>query len=78
MGFRGLPKFLFGQKVFGRPGVPRPKNHKLSGNEWFVGLAAEGGKAKKTLVSGKGVGLWPWYPRPPKKHLANKNTSGCL
>ncbi len=28
---KGIPKWFFGQVVFWRPGVPRPKNHKCSG-----------------------------------------------
>ncbi len=56
----------------GRPGVPRPKNHTFPRNEWFFGPVAFGGRAQKTAVSGKCVVVWPWYPRPPKKHLAKK------
>ena len=69
-----MPKWLFGQVVFGGLGAPRPKNFIFSGNEWFVGLAAEGGKANKRLVSGTSlvVGLGaPGLPKNiwPKKHV---------
>ncbi len=37
------------------PGVPMPKKHKRSRKEWFVGLAAEGGKAKNPFASGEYV-----------------------
>ncbi len=37
---------FFGQVVFWRPGVLSPKNKTSSRNEWCVGLAAVGGKAK--------------------------------
>ncbi len=49
--FKEMPKWFFGQVVFGRPGAPRPKNHTVSRSECLVGLAAFGGKAKKQLVS---------------------------
>ncbi len=38
----------------------------------FFGLAAFGGKAQKLIVSSKCMVFWPWSPRPPKNHLANK------
>jgi hypothetical protein len=41
------PEVSFGQEVLWRPGVTRPKKHTFSRKEYFVGLAAEGGKAKK-------------------------------
>jgi hypothetical protein len=50
----------------------KAKKHICSRNEWFVGLAAEGGNAKKPLISGKRVVSWPWYPRPSKNHWAKK------
>jgi hypothetical protein len=34
-------------------------------------LAAEGGKAKQTFVSGESV--VPWRPRPQKNHLAKNS-----
>ena len=34
---------------FWRPGVPRPKKNTCSRNEWFFGLAAEGGKTKSKV-----------------------------
>ncbi len=69
---KGIPKWLFGQVVFWRPRVPRPKNHTCSGKSCLFGIAAFGGKAKKQLVSGKCVVPWPRHPRPPKKQLTNK------
>ncbi len=33
---------------------------------------------RNTFASVKFVVVWPWYPRPPKKHVANKNKSGSL
>ncbi len=66
------PEVIFGQMLFWRPAVPRPLNHTCSRKEWCFGPAAEGGKAKKQLISEKCVVFWPWYPRPPKNHLAKK------
>ena len=43
-----------------------------------MGLAAEGGKAKKQDVSGKCVVFWPWYPRPPKNTWPNKRFGNPL
>ncbi len=37
-----------------------------------VFLEAWGAKDKKPLLSVKCVVLWPWCPKPPKNHLANK------
>ncbi len=54
------PEVAFGQVFFWRPGVPRPKNHTMFRHEWFFGLAAEGAKAQKSLVSGTFVVFWPW------------------
>ncbi len=48
------------------------KHLTFPGNKCLVGLAVFGGKAKKQFVSGKCVSLWPWYPRPSKKHLAKQ------
>ncbi len=36
------------------------------------GLVAEGGKANKPVFSSQSHVCWPWYPRPPKNHLAKK------
>ena len=55
-----------------RPGAPRPNNHTSSRREWLVGLAAERGEANKPSCSRTCVVFWPWCPRPPKKHLAQK------
>ncbi len=54
-----------------RAWVPRPNNHTFSRNEMFVGLAAaaEGGRAKQILVSGKCVVFSPRSPKPPTKTL---------
>ncbi len=48
----GIPKCLFGQMVFWRPGVPRPNNHTFSGTTTcFFGLTAFGGKATNHYFS---------------------------
>ncbi len=64
------PEVVFWPSLFWRPGVPRQQNHTCSRNARFFGRAAEGGRAKNPPVSGKRVVFWPWYPRPPKNHLA--------
>ncbi len=76
--FRVMSKLFFGQVIFWRLGAPRPKKLHIFRSEWFVGLAAEDGKATKPFVSVKCVIVWPWYPRPPKKSLGQKSTSGPL
>ena len=71
-GIQKDPVGVYWRSVFWRPGVPRPKNHTFSRKYWCIGLAAEGGKANKPQFSSNSVVFWPWYPRLPKKHLANK------
>ncbi len=44
----------------------------------FVGLAAEGGKAKHNSIFLKSVFLDLGTPGPPKSPLAKQNTSGSL
>ncbi len=41
-------------------------------------LEAWGTEAKKPLIFRKLAGLGPWYPMPPQKDLANKNTTGSF
>ncbi len=60
-------------QIFGRPGVPRLRNHTVSGKSWSSRLAAEGGKAKKPRLSRNSEVCWPRHPRPPKNHLAKKH-----
>ncbi len=67
------PSGVVGQVAFWRLGVPRPKNHIFYRNEWFVGLAAFGMKAKQPLISRKCVACLPRFPRPPKNHLAKNH-----
>jgi hypothetical protein len=50
----------------------KTKNRTFTETSGFLGLAAEGGKAKHQLSSGKRVVVWPWHPRPPTNHLAQK------
>ncbi len=58
------PEVFFGTTCFfeglGYQGQTTPFTEKVG----FGGLAAEGGKANKPLVSGKCVVFWPWYPKP--------------
>ncbi len=72
-----IPKLFFGQMGFWTPGVPRPQNHTVSRNEWFFGLAAEGGKANKTFVSVRCVVLCLGTPGL-QQNTWPKNTSGSL
>jgi hypothetical protein len=73
------PEVVFWPSVFvGGLGRQGNKNHTSSGTDLFFGLAAEGGKANKPLVSRTCVVCWPWYPRPPKSHLAKQTTSGPI
>ncbi len=59
-----------GPVVFGGPGTEAKKTH-IFRKRVVLGLAAEGGMEKqKNYGSGKCVAVWPWYPRPPKTHLA--------
>ncbi len=53
--------------------MSRQQKPHTSRQEWCFGLAAFRGKAKKPVVSGKRVVFWPWYTRPPKKHLAKNH-----
>ncbi len=57
---------------FWRPGVPRPKNLTNSRNEWCVGLAAEGGIAKKHSFLEKVRFLGLGTSGLQQKHLAKK------
>ncbi len=71
---KGTPKWFVGQLVFWRVGLPRPKYHTCSRNEWLFGIAAEGGKAKKALASLKCVFFGRGTPGLkkntwPKKHF---------
>ncbi len=59
-------------------GTMANKTHKTSKNDWVVGLAAFGGKAKKPLVSEKRVLVGIGTSGLQQKHLDNKNTSGSL
>jgi hypothetical protein len=59
--YRGMPKWFVGHVNCWTLGVPRPKKTtRFPETRGFVDLAAEGGKAKKPLVSGKRVVVWPW------------------
>ena len=73
----GIPKWFFGQVVFWRPGEPRQTNHTFSGRYCLFGLAAEGGKANKPVVSGKCMVFWPWYPGLQQK-METKSISESL
>ncbi len=59
-----------------RHGVPSPKNHTVSRKSCFVGVAAEGGKAKRQLVSEKSVVLSALVPQASKKTLGQQNHFG--
>ena len=65
-----MDKTLFGQVYCWRPGVPKPTNHNCSGNMCFGTLPPS---AATPIVSLKSVVLWPWHPRTPHNHLANKH-----
>ncbi len=71
---KGPRRFFWAKWFFGGLGY-HGQNHTFPGNEWFVGLAAFGGKDNKPFFSCKGVVFWPWYPMPPKNLLA-KNPFG--
>jgi hypothetical protein len=53
--------------AFWRPGVPTPKKHTFSRNEWLFDLAAEGGKANEPLVSGTVAVFGALVPQASKK-----------
>ncbi len=42
----------------------------------FFGFVAFGGKAIQPFDSGNCVVVWPWYPGPPKNHLAKQTHFG--
>jgi hypothetical protein len=50
--------------------VPRPKNHAVSREGWFVGFAAEGGKAKQQFCSS--------VPHASKQPFGKTNSPGSL
>ncbi len=64
-----------GQVAFWRPGVPRPKAAHFP--ECDVFWPCRHRRQKPTLFINL-CGFWPWYPRPPKEHLANTNISESL
>jgi hypothetical protein len=68
---RGIPKCFFGQVVLGGLGA-KARSHAFQEPNVLFGHVAEGGKANNPFVSGECVVAWPWYPRPPTKHLATK------
>ncbi len=63
-----IPKWLFGQVVFWRPGGPRPNNHTLSRNKCLFGL---GTRCRHVIV----LAL---VPDASKKTLGQKSTSESL
>ncbi len=66
--------FLLAKCFFLRPGVPcQCQKPHMFRKIMFVGLAAEDGKAKKTLCSSRCVVFCPWYPRPRKNGVAKKH-----
>ncbi len=68
------PRSGFSAKwFFGGLGYQSQKTIRVRGKNVFAGLAAFGGKAKQTIISGKCAVVWPWYPRPPKNLSANTN-----
>ncbi len=72
------PEVFVGQVVCWRPGAPRPKPPHVSRKRVVFGLAAESGKARKPLVSGKCVVCWPWYPSIQKIVWPKKHFGICL
>jgi hypothetical protein len=46
-----IPKCFVGQVFFWRPGAPKQNNHTFSGEDWFLGHAAFGGKATQNRFS---------------------------
>ncbi len=69
---KGIPKWCWGKWCLKAWGT-KTKNHILFRKEWFVGLAAGGGKAKQTLVS-ENVWFFAVAPQASKKPLGQKNT----
>jgi hypothetical protein len=71
--FPAGPKTRFFGQVFLLEALgTRPNNHTFPRNKWFLGLAAEGGKANTPFVSWKMCGFLASVPQASKNHLAKQ------